>query len=258
MVDDKKGLVSIVLPTYNGSRYIAQSIESCLNQTHDNIELIIVNDASTDSTEEIITSYQDTRIIYLNNSENLGLAESLNVGFSESRGEYLTWTSDDNYYVQDALSKMLSELIKTRGTDFVYANYNRIDKNGKLIDKMQVDKSLCLLRENCIGPCFLYKRKVYEKIGGYDPGFFLAEDYEYWIRILKHFRMKNLNDYLYYFRLHGDSLTSNYPIEKARVVVKYALEKHITLNIKIQYRLMLYMDKFIRRFFTKRGEKRVS
>ena len=93
----KNNKVSIILPTYNGKKYIRDSIESIINQTYTNWELIIVNDCSTDDTQKIIEEYQqkDKRIIVINNEKNLKLPASLNRGFEEASGEYYTWTSDD-------------------------------------------------------------------------------------------------------------------------------------------------------------------
>src|SRR3990170_3452478 len=102
--------VSIVLPTYNGEKYIRQSIDSCLNQTHENIELIIVDDCSIDNTPEIIKSYKDSRVKSLRHDQNKFLPHALNTGFSNATGEYLTWTSDDNYYAKEAIEKMVSFL----------------------------------------------------------------------------------------------------------------------------------------------------
>ena len=100
--------VSIVLPTYNGAKYIRQCINSCLNQTYNNIELIIVDDGSKDETPDIIKSYKDERIKYIMHARNLGLPYALNTGFRNAVGEYLTWTSDDNYYTKKAIETMLS------------------------------------------------------------------------------------------------------------------------------------------------------
>src|SRR3989304_1114440 len=111
--------VSIVLPTYNGARYIRQSIDSCVHQTYRNIELIIVDDASTDNTPEIIASYKDERIKYFRHEKNMGLPHALNAGFAEANGDCLTWTSDDNYYAKEAIEKMLSFLIK-KSSSFIY------------------------------------------------------------------------------------------------------------------------------------------
>src|SRR5262245_43666619 len=105
-------LVSIVLPTYNGSRFIQKSIESCLHQTYRRIELIIVNDCSTDETPAIIEEYAkgDSRVRIIHNATNQKLPLSLNIGFAAAKGEYFTWTSDDNYYAPNAIEKMVDVL----------------------------------------------------------------------------------------------------------------------------------------------------
>jgi glycosyltransferase involved in cell wall biosynthesis len=202
--------VSIVLPTYNGAKFIQQSIKSCLNQTYKNIELIIVDDGSMDETPEIIKSYDDERIKYIRHNKNKGLALALNAGFSMATGEYLTWTSDDNYYAEDAVESMVVSLCKNKKIDFVYANYYILNEYGKVLQSVSVEPSKNLKEGNCIGPCFLYRRKVYEVIGAYNPDAFLAEDYEYWIRIFKRFRMQALDKFIYWHRLHPQSLTGQY------------------------------------------------
>jgi cellulose synthase/poly-beta-1,6-N-acetylglucosamine synthase-like glycosyltransferase len=173
----------------------------------------------------------------------MGLANSLNKGFSESKGDYLTWTSDDNFYAPDALTRMLSKLKESPGVDFVYANYYRINEKGKNIERVRVKDSLYLLINNCVGPCFLYTRRVYEKIGDYNPDSVLAEDYEYWIRALKQFKMHQVDDYLYYHRFHRDSLTAKHTPESAAAVAKMTARKHLTLTLRIRYHLMTHRKK---------------
>ena len=105
----KNPKISVILPSYNGERYLAQSIQSVIDQTETDWELIIVNDCSTDSTLEIATKFAkiDRRIKVISNEKNSKLPASLNEGFRRAKGKYLTWTSDDNYYKPDALKKLL-------------------------------------------------------------------------------------------------------------------------------------------------------
>ena len=95
-------LISIVLPVYNGEQYIDKAVESIIGQTYKNWELILVNDCSTDHTLEILEEYagKDVRIRIINNTHNLKLPASLNVGFENAKGRYLTWTSDDRQCVR--------------------------------------------------------------------------------------------------------------------------------------------------------------
>ena len=155
--------VSIVLPTFNGSKFLRRSIESCLKQSYLNIELVIVDDGSTDNTLEIIRNFSDKRLGLISTGNNLGIVESLNIGFNFTSGDYLTWTSDDNYYSLDAIQKMANVLNKTSSVDFVYSNYSVIDENGKFFKKGNVKKPSLLDIDNYVGGCFLYRRKVYEK-----------------------------------------------------------------------------------------------
>ena len=199
--------VSIVLPTYNGAKYIRQSIDSCLNQTYKNIELIIVDDGSTDETLEIIKSYQDKRIKYIGHEKNMGLPNALNTGFANATGEYLTWTSDDNYYAGEAIEKMVS-FLKNKNYLFVYCDFYRFnDEDPSNLKTVRLPNVLVLEDHNDVGACFLYSRKVKEVIGDYDPNLFLGEDYDYWIRIFKKFSMHHLAGPIYFYREHAESLS---------------------------------------------------
>ncbi len=202
--------VSIVLPTYNGAKYLQQSIDSCLNQTYKNIELIIVDDGSIDETPKIIKSYQDVRIKCIRHKKNKGLSHALNKGFAKASGEYLTWTSDDNYYAEDAVESMVALLQTNKVIDFVYANFYIINEHGALLQSVSVAPSETLREYNCIGPCFLYRRKIYEVIGEFNHDAFLAEDYEYWIRIFRRFKMQKIEKFIYWHRWHPQSLTGKY------------------------------------------------
>lgn len=199
--------VSIVLPTYNGAKYIRQSIDSCLNQTYKNIELIIVDDGSTDRTPRIIKSYKDKRIKYIRHDKNKGLPHALNTGFANATGSYLTWTSDDNFYVKEAIEKMLSFLKEKKGS-FVFCDYYLLKNNNFSQRRLfRLPDRVDLGINNHIGACFLYSRKVKDIIGDYDPDVLLGEDYDYWIRVSKKFSIYHLNEPLYYFRMHNKTLS---------------------------------------------------
>ena len=202
-------LVSIVLPVYNGEKYLAQSIESVLDQTYKNLELIIVNDCSTDSSEEIILKYksQDERIVYIKNEINSKLPKSLNNGFAIANGEYFTWTSDDNMYHQNAIETMVEFMEQHADVGLVYCDYNIINSGGEIQKTITVGNPEEHIYKNVVGACFIYRRLVTDKVGEYDTSFFLVEDYEYWLRINLNFRISPLNKCLYDYRWHEDSLT---------------------------------------------------
>lgn len=221
----EKPLVSIVLPTYNGARYLRESLDSCLRQTYDNLELIIVNDGSTDETEEIVLSYDDPRIVYAKHHPNAGLPRSLNVGFALARGDYLTWTCDDNWYADDAIGIMVEELRRREPrVQFVYCDWYVTDPNGKIIGTGAAEPPSRLREHNGVGASFLYTRRVAEAVGPYNPQAFLAEDYEYWLRVFYRFRMMPVHQRLYYCRRHENTLTSRYGPERIEAATRYARE----------------------------------
>ena len=201
-------LISIVLPVYNGEAYLEESIKSILRQTYSCFELIIVNDCSTDMTETIIRRYmeEDDRIILISNCENQRLPKSLNIGFAVSKGQYLTWTSDDNLYYPEALEKMVNYLKCHKEDGLVYADMNLIDETGRIIG-CRKSREGDYYKYNCIGACFLYKKECKDVVGEYNSERFLVEDYDYWLRIAKSFKIGHLPEFLYKYRFHNNSLT---------------------------------------------------
>lgn len=205
----KKKKISIILPVYNGAEYLAESIESVIAQTYANWELIIINDCSTDDTLAIASKYaaQDTRIKVFTNSQNLKLPNSLNAGFKYANGQYYTWTSDDNKYKPNAFRIMVEKLEHNPNAVMVYTNYTYIDSNGNEIGLSKKPEPRYLFTGNVIGACFLYTADAAKKIGEYDADLFLAEDYDFWIRLYKVGKILHIEDNLYFYRIHGKSLT---------------------------------------------------
>ena len=205
-------LVSIVLPVYNGARFLRDSIDSIINQTYTNWELLILDDCSTDETPTISEEYagKDCRIHYYRNEKNLRLPGNLNRGFSLSTGEYLTWTSDDNCFRPTAIERMVEALEINQDAGLVYASYQVIDENGRNLQVMQADTEGKdhILGSNVVGACFMYTRAVYEDVGDYDVEFMLVEDFDYWQRVMVNFKAIVIEDVLYDYRWHDASLTS--------------------------------------------------
>ena len=178
-------LISIVLPIYNGEKYMRKSIDSVLAQTYANWELLIIDDGSTDNTAVIAQEYaaKDSRIRYYKNPENMRLPRTLNRGFSLAKGDFLTWTSDDNYYYPTALETMHNALVQ-QGKDFAFASCDVINGDGDIVECITVSDAAkkSIVGTNPVGACFLYSRKVYETVGEYDPEMTLVEDFDYWQR----------------------------------------------------------------------------
>ncbi|MCH5342449.1 MAG: glycosyltransferase [Acetatifactor sp.] len=224
-------MVSIVLPTYNGEKYIRESIQSIINQTYTEWELIVIDDCSLDSTNSIVAEYveKDKRIKLFKNEQNLRLPASLNAGFLKASGDYLTWTSDDNLYKPEALEKMLDALQRDANCGLVFSRMENIDGEGMLKGLSCVPRNVReLYYHNIVGASFMYTRKVYEQIGDYDTGKFLMEDYDYWLRIARSFEIEYLPEVLYQYRQHECSLTETRNRQVLEGKVKL-LEEELTL-----------------------------
>lgn len=221
-------LVSIVLPTHNGERYLSQAIESCLEQTYPHWELILVDDGSTDRTPELVAGYaaKDRRISSVRHPHNRRLPAALNTGFARARGKYFTWTSDDNCYRPEALAHMVVFLEEHRGVDVVYTDATYIDENNRPLRLMVAQDPEVLAFSNPIGACFLYHRYVHEQLGGYDESLFLAEDYDFWLRASRSFKLQPLNRDLYLYRWHLGSLTLQQKA-KAKLAAEEALRRNL-------------------------------
>jgi O-antigen biosynthesis protein len=227
-VPAQKDLVSVVLPVYNGGDYLRESIDSLLNQTYQNFEIIAVDDGSKDNTREILDEYEkrDPRIrVY--HQENQKLPKSLTHGFRLAKGEFLTWTSHDNNCKPDYLEKMVKCLKRHPQWDMIYSNMDIIGEQGEYLhhsrwfggyqqppgsEHVHLPEDTSELNtwpNNFIGGAFMYRDRVKWLVGDYDALQYTREDYDYWMQVnslltLKHADFK---DPQYDYRFHTDSLT---------------------------------------------------
>jgi polysaccharide pyruvyl transferase CsaB len=225
----RPGLVSIILPVYNGADYVRESIESVLGQTYPDWELIAVDDGSTDATPQILDDYatRDSRVRVIH-QPNQRLPSALNTGFRAAAGEFLTWTSSDNRLKPDYLACMLDCLRRHPEWDMAYANMDIIGEDGQpLVNSgwysgyqtppgsehiaLPVDPSeLNMVANNYVGAAFMYSNRVYYLLGDYSPLRFGAEDYDYWMRVNALFNLCHADfaEQVYEYRFHSTSLTA--------------------------------------------------
>ncbi len=210
---EQQPLVSIVLPVYNGARYLAESLASVIAQTYPHWELICVDDCSTDETPAILADWaaRDSRIHVIRHTSNKRLPGALNTGFAAAHGELLTWTSDDNHYRPRALAVFVQQLTSEPTTDFVYSDYALLDEDGQSTGVVSAPPPDELMADKGALPCFLYRRGVYQRVGDYATDLFLAEDYDYWLRVIAAgCQLRPVHETLYEYRRHARSLTDAY------------------------------------------------
>lgn len=126
-------LVSIIMPSYNTERFIADSIQSVLNQTYQNWELIIVDDCSTDNTDTVVASFTDSRIKYLKNEKNSGAAVSRNRALREARGKWIAFLDSDDLWASEKLEKQI-KFMEENDYHFSYTNYEKIDEESNKLN----------------------------------------------------------------------------------------------------------------------------
>ena len=184
--------VSVILPAYNCEKYIARAIESVLYQTFTDFELIIINDGSTDRTEEIIKSFSDPRILYQINNPNQGLVFTLNKGIEIAKGKYIARMDGDDIAFRERFEKQLNYLDKNGNVDLVATVVALIDENDHPCGTWESDERNIsekdirnqLPKDNCIAhPTVMGKMEIFRKYK-YNPTQSQSEDYDLWLRMI--------------------------------------------------------------------------
>lgn len=207
----KGPLVSVVMAAWNEEKYIGEAIESVLAQSYSNFEFIIVNDGSTDNTKQIIQSYCDPRIRYIENEQNLKLIASLNKGLGLAQGTYIARMDADDICVLNRLEKQVAFMeshpeIGISGAQLtVFGNENGMMKYPFTHN----DIALRLFITSCFGNnVVIFRKELLEKHALYFPqGYFHAEDYKCWTNWIRHTRLANLSDALVNYRSHAGSVS---------------------------------------------------
>lgn len=242
---ERPGLVSVVLPVFNQADLLAASIDSVLAQSWPQLELIVIDDGSTDGVRDVLRRYAGDPRVRVLTQPNQGLPKALSSGFEFATGEFFTWTSADNVMQRDQLARLVTFLRGRPGTAMVFADYELIDDRGELLvggefrvldrtdqkarsvvrPKRSTD-DLNRYEDNFIGPCFVYRGRVGRLLGDYNPEIGL-EDYDYWMRVNRLFRIEHLgtDEVLYRYRVHDNTLSARARelkiLERARVLMEY-------------------------------------
>ncbi|QSZ42369.1 glycosyltransferase [Sulfurimonas aquatica] len=240
-----KALISIITPSYNSSRFIAQTIESVLAQTYKNWEMIIVDDVSADGSNEIIEEYckKDNRIKLIKLEKNSGPAEARNRAIQEAQGRYITFLDADDLWISEKLEKQI-KFMNENNLPFTYSSYYLIDEDnnnlGKFITKGEISYSSML--KTCSVGCLtaIYDTQKLGKV--YMPLIRKRQDYGLWLKILKDIKTsKGMLEPLATYRILENSVSSNkikaaqYQWKIYREIEKISLLKSIYYFIQYSY-----------------------
>ena len=201
---------TVLIPTYNCAKYIVPAIKSVLAQKYADYELLIIDDGSTDTTEEIVSKISDSRIVYLKNSCNKGIVYTLNKGIEMAKGEYIARMDADDIVLGNRLEIQIDFLNKNPDHGIVGGWYQVTNENGKIIDTVEgvtncSSAQLGLLFRNQFAHSVVTMRTDLAKQLKYDPEFQYCEDYDLWVRFAEVSKVTNLPAYYLSYRWYSEN-----------------------------------------------------
>jgi glycosyltransferase involved in cell wall biosynthesis len=207
--------ISILFPVYNGAEYLSGAINSLLQQSFKNFEILLINDGSTDDSQKVIETFDDKRIKKILHRKNKGLISTLNEGLILSRGEYIARMDQDDLSSPNRLEKQLTYLQNHPNVSIVGSLAGVMNEKGEILEIMPVpiysdDISFGLSIKNCFihGSVMLNRKMIPEEVLSYPTESVHAEDYAFWINLRKNnLQMHNLPEVLYFWRSHGKSIS---------------------------------------------------
>ncbi len=208
--------VSVIIPACNRKNYIDQTIRSVLEQTYSNIELIVVDDGSTDGTYEKIKSYGDNLTLLTHKGyANRGQSAAINLGMENTTGKYIAILDSDDYWELNKLAIQVGYLEKHPDVGLIYTNGYAVDANGEMLYPIYSDSHVEHNEpDNVLLDCYillpqnsLVRKNIYDQLAGFNEGYRAAQDHDMLIRIAEITNFSYLTDYLFYYRVHEDSIS---------------------------------------------------
>ena len=241
--------VSILMPVYNAELYLSEAIQSMLNQTYTDFELIILDDCSTDNSAAVVHAFSDTRIVYHRNEVNSGLANNLNTGLKLAKGKYIARMDGDDISLPHRLQTQVDFLESHPDIDLCSCAMQMFGADNQVWvrdrDPEQV-KITMMFYSAVLHASSVFRKDVFEKNNlYYNQETFPAEDYDLWARAAFFCRMVNLPDVMYLYRMHRAQVTSTDPrsAEKCRKIqINYLRKALPVLNKEV---ITGFVDGFI-------------
>ncbi len=214
--------VSVVIPVYNCAGLIDKSLDSVLNQTYKDYEIIIVNDGSTDATESVLTNYikKYPGIIKCFTQENGGSAKARNTAIAHSQGEYIAFLDSDDIWTVNKLEKQMKVIDKDRSINFVFSNARLINHIGEDLNRLYINGDVDVIRtyplfdqlllKNYIPlSSIVIKRDILNSLGGFEENLWWCEDYNFLLRVVKKVNVFEMQEELVLYRLSLQSKSKN-------------------------------------------------
>ncbi|MCJ7658159.1 MAG: glycosyltransferase family 2 protein [Anaerolineales bacterium] len=209
-------MISVIMPVYNTEKYVSQAIESILIQTYRDLELIIIDDASTDDSLKILRSYEkrDPRIRILTNDSNQGISRARNLGLQLARGEYIAVMDSDDISLPDRFEKQIDYLTANPHVGVVGTNYTLVHENGiahrtsKLVESSSQIWWMMFFSSAVAHATAMMRRSIFiDKKIKYDERYSCAVDYDLFFQIMHDYPMANLPESLFLYRQHDQNIS---------------------------------------------------
>ncbi len=208
--------VSVIIPAYNAEPFLHETMQSIVDQTYSDWELILVNDGSTDDTLRVARSFKDDRIQIID-KPNSGVSDSRNQGASVSSGKYLAFLDADDVWLPEKMRESVDFLNKHESFGMVHGDMQVVNEKTKPLDQVLSGKhgeilEPLLLWDGCNVPSpssILVRRTVFEEVGKFDPQFSTAADQDFFFRVAKHYPIGRISKVQGYYRVHGNNMHMN-------------------------------------------------
>ncbi|WP_069660395.1 glycosyltransferase family 2 protein [Arcticibacter eurypsychrophilus] len=266
-------LVSVIVPCYNHSKFVETCILSVINQTYKNIELIVIDDGSTDNSFEVLTQLRKKYVFHLERQTNMGLCKTLNKAIKLlAKGDFIACLASDDYWANEKIDRQIEVFIRQPELGFIFTKAMKFNTSG-IISEIPIKKRIecnfgeLLLDDFVPALTVLAKRHVIIEMGGYDENLYF-EDWDMWLKIANKYPFHFIPINLAFYRIHSTNMSSNYykMIEAQKIVVDrwkgcdfypkahnnivlYEIAINSVLNKKVglmlmlkHYRLILYFD----------------
>jgi glycosyltransferase involved in cell wall biosynthesis len=250
--------ISVVMPFYNAQKYIALAIESILKQTFSDFELILINDASTDGSDEIVAKYlQDERIIYIKNNDNKGIVYNLNLGLKLAKADIIARMDGDDVSELNRFEKQFDFLQNNSDISVLGSFVKIINSDGQIIDHRSKPLDWEKIRQQIIiysplvHPSVMFRKKEVLAVGGYREGYIYVEDIDLWYRLsYSGYKISNIPEFLLQYRFHENSTSKKSKlIAKKAFLLRMEAIKKFNLKISLKYKLVIYLQFAIGSFF---------
>lgn len=219
--------VSVIIPVYNSEKFIRDAIDSVLNQTYRDFEIIVADDGSTDSTTEILKEYDDK--IRWKSQENKGPASAKNFGISMAKGKYITFLDSDDVFMPDRLEQQVDYLNKHPAVGLVYSDYYQIDEKGETTRLISHSKeNASLIQQNYVPTSgVMCRRECIDTLGAFDENLGSNYDWDMWLRISEKYPIYCIPKPLFKYKVHGGNISLTRPnrLDYERRVKILLLEK---------------------------------